>query len=84
MDRLAYVFLLATAPAFAGGAVIVVLAMGYYFWPAMLGAALIGLILSGPAAYIASRKVKRDDPDFDHRAHDGPADLIPDPDKPER
>ncbi|WP_101067647.1 hypothetical protein [Roseovarius salinarum] len=80
MDRLTYVLTLsATAPALMGGLVIVVLALGFYSWQVILAAALAGLVLSWPAGYLVSRKVKRDDPEFDHRKG-GPSAVVPDAD----
>ena len=42
-----------------------------------LTAAVVGVLASWPAAYAISRRIKRDDPGFDHtRARPGP---LPDP-----
>jgi len=63
----------------SGGLVIAVMSLGYYTWPAILGAAAVGLLSAWPASHYVSRRIKRSDPAFDHtRAKD--SDLIPHPD----
>ncbi len=81
MDRLSFVLTLATGPTLMGGFVIIVLSMGYYGWPAIAAAAGLGFVLTWPVAYIISRWIKREDPEFDHTQNDGG--LIPDPTAPE-
>ena len=81
MDRLSLFLILATGPALAGGLVILVLSLGYYGWVPIVTAAGLGLVLSWPAAYVVSRWIKRQDPEFDHtRKGSGP---LPDPSAPE-
>ncbi|KPP92508.1 MAG: hypothetical protein HLUCCA08_16455 [Rhodobacteraceae bacterium HLUCCA08] len=79
MDRLKYVLLFsALFPVVSGALVIAALSFGYYTWPAILGAALIGFVLSFPIARHVSRRIKRDDPNFDHR-HEPKNTFLPDP-----
>jgi len=80
MDRLSLYLTLATGPVTVGGLVIAVLAFGYYTWPAIAGAAALGLLAAWPLAYLISRRVKRRDPDFDHTHAEG---LVPRPSGPE-
>ncbi|RBI75682.1 hypothetical protein DQW77_04745 [Roseovarius sp. TE539] len=81
MDRLSLVLTLATGPVLTGGLVIVVLSLGYYGWAPVVAAAATGIVLSWPAAYVVSRWIKRQDPQFDHtRKGSGP---LPDPSAPE-
>ena len=67
MDRLSIFLSLAVGALVTGGFVIVVLALGYYDWRPIIGAALAGFLLSWPASYAVSRRIKRQDPDWDHR-----------------
>lgn len=80
MDRLKLILMFsALFPMLSGGLVIAVMSLGYYTWPAILGAAAVGLLSAWPASHYASRRIKRSDPAFDHtRAKD--SDLIPHPD----
>jgi len=80
MDRLSLYLTLATGPVMVGGPVIAVLALGYYSWPAIGGAAALGMLATWPLAYVISRSVKRRDPNFDHTREAG---LVPDPSEPE-
>jgi type IV secretory pathway TrbD component len=80
MDRLSLYLTLATGPVTVGGLVIAALTLGYYSWPAIAGAAALGLLAAWPLAYLISRRIKRRDPDFDHTRAGG---LVPDPQGPE-
>ena len=70
------------AYAVSGTLVIIVLALGYYSWPAILIAAAVGLVAAWPLSYWLSRRIKREDPNFDHtrKGSDG---ILPDPNAPE-
>lgn len=81
MDRLSLVLMLATGPTLTGGSIITVLSLGWYGWLSIATAAAIGLALTYPAAYVISRWIKREDPDFDHTRNNGG--LVPDPTGPE-
>lgn len=62
MDRLSIFMTLITGSVLVGAFVIAVLSMGYYSWQPIAGAVAVGLILTWPAAYVVSRRIKRDDP----------------------
>jgi len=80
MDRLSLFLTLATGAVTVGSLVIAVLTLGYYNWASIAGAAAVGFLAAWPLAYLISRRVKRQDPDFDHTRETG---LVPDPSKPE-
>jgi hypothetical protein len=83
MDRLSIYLTLAVGAMLSGGLVILVLSLGWYSWPAIGGAAAIGFLLTWPVSYAISRRIKRQDPDWDEsrvRRVDG---VIPDPEAPE-
>lgn len=62
MDRLSIILTLLAAFVLMGGSVITVLVIGLYTWQSVLGAALAGLLLAWPAAYLISRPIKRKTP----------------------
>jgi hypothetical protein len=66
-----------------GGLIIVVLSLGWYSWPAIGGAAALGVALSWPASYAISRRIKRQDPNWDATKVDRVEDVVPDPQAPE-
>lgn len=82
MDRLSLYLTLATGPVTTGVLVIAGMSMGYYGWPVIGIAAATGFVLAWPAAYLVSRRIKRQDPDFDHTKEDRTG-LVPDPRAPE-
>ena len=67
MDRLSIFLTLVTGSVLVGGFVITVLSMGYYAWQPIAGAVVVGLILTWPAAYVISRLIKRNDPEWQLR-----------------
>lgn len=79
MDRLSILITLFTGAVVTGALVIAAFTFGYYGWAPILGAVAIGWILAWPLAYLISRKIKREDPDFDHRQKTETK-IIPDPD----
>jgi hypothetical protein len=83
MDRLSIILTLAVGAMITGSLVIVVLTLGWYTWPAIGGAALIGFLLSWPASYLISRRIKRQDPDWDDTKVQEVDHLIPEKDAPE-
>lgn len=83
MDRLSIFLTLAVGAMVTGGLVTAVLSMGWYSWPAIGGAAVLGLLLTWPASYAISRRIKRQDPDWDAKRIDKVEGVIPDPTAPE-
>ncbi len=82
MDRLSLVLILATGPVLAGSLIIILMSFGLYGWAYLLPAGIIGWLLSWPAGYVISRRIKRQDPNFDH-TRDGGDGFLPDPSAPE-
>ena len=82
MDRLSLFLILATGPVIAGGFIIILMSFGLYGWVYLLPAGVIGWLLGWPAGYAISRRIKRQDPNFDHKkgVNDG---ILPDPSAPE-
>jgi xanthine/uracil permease len=58
----------------AGAAVIAAFTMGFYSLEAILICGAIGAVLAWPAGVWATRKIKREDPAWDHR-RDTPKDI---------
>lgn len=83
MDRLSIFLTLIVGATITGGLVVVVLSLGWYSWPAIGGAAALGVALSWPASYVISRRVKRQDPNWDATKVDRIKGVIPDPSAPE-
>jgi xanthine/uracil permease len=79
MDRLSIVLTLATGAVTTGVLVIAVLTLGWVAWGPILAAVALGWILAWPAAYWVSRRIKRDDPNFDE-TRKPESKVIPDPD----
>lgn len=65
MDRLSIQLTLMTGAVLTGGFIIALFSMGYYAWAPILGAVALGYVLSWPAAYVISRMIKRNDPNWD-------------------
>ena len=82
MDRLSIYLTLMTGAVLTGGLVIVAFTLNWYTWPVIIGAAVLGFGLSWPVAYMISRRIKRQDGDWDETAKDD-AGLIPKPGAPE-
>jgi membrane protein implicated in regulation of membrane protease activity len=83
MDRLSIYLTLAVGAMITGGCVIAVLSLGWYSWLAIGTAAAFGLLLTWPASYAISRRIKRQDPHWEDSKADLVNDVIPDPSKPE-
>lgn len=83
MDRLSIFLTLAVGAMVTGGLIIVVLSLGWYSWPAIGGAAILGLFLTWPVSYAISRRIKLQDPGWDSTKVDRVEGVIPDPDAPE-
>ncbi len=78
MDRLSIVLTLAVGPVLTGGMIIAVLSLGWYSWTAIAGAAALGTLLTWPASYVISRRIKRQDPNWDETKVDHVQAVIPD------
>ena len=83
MDRLSIFLTLIVGAMVTGGFVTAVLALGWYSWPAIGGAAALGMLLSWPASYAISRRIKRQDPDWDETRVKRVDGVVPDPNAPE-
>ncbi len=78
MDRLSIVLTLAVGPVLTGGMMIVVLSLGWYSWAAIAGAAALGTLLTWPASYVISRRIKQQDPNWDETKIAKVQNVIPD------
>lgn len=83
MDRLSIFLTIIVGAMVTGGLVTVVLSLGWYSWPAIGGAAALGVVLTWPASYVISRRIKRQDPNWDATKVDRVEGVIPDPAAPE-
>ncbi len=83
MDRLSIFLTLIVGAMVTGGLVALVLSLGWYSWPAIGGAAALGVALTWPASYAVSRRIKRQDPNWDETKVDRVESVIPDPSAPE-
>ena len=83
MDRLSIFLTLIVGSVVTGSLVVVVMAMGWYSWTAIGGAAAIGFIATWPLSYLVSRRIKRDDPKWDETKVDRVEGVVPDPSAPE-
>ncbi|WP_146193101.1 hypothetical protein [Maritimibacter sp. 55A14] len=83
MDRLNFVLILVTGPVLVGGLVTIVLSLGLDTVIWLIGAIVVGLALTYPAALLTSRYIKRRDPYWHHTEIKRIKDLVPDPEKPE-
>ncbi len=83
MDRLSFFLTLIVGSMITGGLITVVLSLGWYSWPAIGGAAAVGTALTWPASHAVSRRIKRQDPNWDATKVDRVEGVIPDPSAPE-
>jgi hypothetical protein len=83
MDRLSIFLTVIVGALVTGGLVTVVLSVGWYSWPAIGGAAALGVALSWPASYAISRRIKRQDLNWDATKVDRVEGVIPNPSDPE-
>lgn len=83
MDRLSIFLTIIVGAMITGGLVVIVLSLGWYSWPAIGGAAALGVVLTWPASYAISRRIKRQDPNWDATKVDRVDGLIPDAAAPE-
>lgn len=80
MDRLSIYLTLVVGSLVTGSLVTMVLSLGWYSWPAIAGATGLGLLLTWPASYAISRRIKRQDINWDATKVDQVKGIIPDPD----
>lgn len=83
MDRLRIYLTLIVAPMISGGLMIAVMSLGWYSWAAIGGAMVLGLLLTWPVSHVISRRIKRQDPNWDETKIDRVKGVIPDPSAPE-
>ena len=83
MDRLRIYLTLIVGPMISGGLMIAVMSLGWYSWTAIGGAMALGLLLTWPASHFISRRIKRQDSDWDETKIDRVEGIIPDPNAPE-
>ncbi|MFP4273447.1 MAG: hypothetical protein ACLFRU_00330 [Paracoccaceae bacterium] len=83
MDRLSLYLSLASGSAITGALVIAVLSLGYYNWWAIGIAAFVGFALAWPSAYLISRRIKAQDPEWNPEDEPGDYGTIPPRDAPE-
>ena len=82
MDRLSLVLTFMTGSVLVGSFVIMLFAFGIFSLTTLFFAGAAGLLLAWPAAYVISRKIKRDDPGWDETRLDR-TDGVPRPGTPE-
>ncbi|PTE21039.1 hypothetical protein C5F48_14360 [Cereibacter changlensis JA139] len=83
MDRLSIILTLVTGAMITGGLVIIAFSFGYYGWGPIVAALVIGLVLAWPAAWLISRRIKRQDPAWDETHVEHVPSPIPQPGAPE-
>lgn len=83
MDRLSIFLTLIVGSLVTGTLVTAALVLGWYSWAGIGGAAALGLVLSWPASYLVSRRIKRRDVGWDESKVDRVAGIVPDPKAPE-
>lgn len=83
MDRLSIYLTIVVGALVTGTLVTIVLILGWYSWPAIAAAAAVGMIVTWPASYAISRRIKRMDSDWDDSKADRAQGIIPDPKAPE-
>lgn len=79
MDRLSIFLTIIVGAMVTGGLVAIVLSLGWYSWTAIGGATALGVALTWPASYAISRRIKRQDPNWDATKVDQVQGVIPDP-----
>lgn len=83
MDRFSIILTLVVGPLLTGSLVIGVLLMGWDNWRALGGAAAIGFVLTWPISYAISRRIKRQDVEWDETKVERVPKGLPDPSRPE-
>jgi len=83
MDRLSILLTLIVGSMITGSLVVFVLSMGWYSWPAIGGATALGFVVSWPASYLISRRIKRQDVRWDETKVERVDGILPAPGAPE-
>ena len=83
MDRLALYLSMISGGSIAGALVIVFFSLGWYTWWAIAMAAVIGIATAWPSAYIVSRRIKKNDPEWHPDHKPGDFGTVPPRDAPE-
>jgi len=79
MDRLSLILSLTVGAMLTGGFAITLFNFDLYAWGPIAGAALAGFALSWPVSYLISRRIKRQDSQWDHRKIKEVDSYVPDP-----
>ncbi|MEL6518587.1 MAG: hypothetical protein AAFV31_14280 [Pseudomonadota bacterium] len=82
MDRLSFLLTFMTGSVLTGVVVVTLFTLNYYNWTAVAAAVVIGFGLSWPVAYVISRRIKRQDSNWDETRKDR-TDAVPRPGSPE-
>lgn len=83
MDRLSIILTLMVGAVVTGALVTTVLSLGWYSWPAIGSATVLGFSVTWPASYLISRRIKRQDPNWDETKVDSVDGIVPVPAAPE-
>lgn len=83
MDRLAIYLAVLGGSSITGALVIAAFSMGYYSWEVILGCVVAGLVMAWPSGKIVSRRIKRQDPEWDTSHKERDRGIIPKPNAPE-
>jgi hypothetical protein len=79
MDRLSLILSLPVGAVLTGGFAITLFNFDLYAWGPIAGAAIAGFALAWPASYLISRRIKRNDPRWNHRKIEDVDSYVPDP-----
>lgn len=83
MDRLSIFLTLAVGSVVTGSLIVAVLSLGWYSWFAIGAAVLAGFLLTWPLSYAISRRIKRQDRNWDETKVDKVHGVVPEPSAPE-
>lgn len=83
MDRLAIVLAVISGLCIAGAALIAALALGFYTWISIAVCVAVGAVLAWPTGRLISRRIKREDPNWNPRHKPGDFGVVPPADAPE-
>ncbi len=83
MDRLAIYLAVLSGASVAGALLIAAFTLDYYNLWAFVVCGVVGLIVAYPMGYWMSRRIKRRDPNWNHRKGRQSDGILPDPKAPE-